>query len=108
MSGYSIGDKGSSPSPWSAGPWSSGYQGGKFAIPQTGWYRLHEGERVTPRASAAPGEQIQLTIINKIDSGFVNDMLEANPNTVINIISSDMAKNGTTKKAIASLVRSGR
>jgi TP901 family phage tail tape measure protein len=83
------------------------YATGKRFVPKTGLYQLHEGERVTPKNSVGPGEQMNITIVNKIDSGFINDMLANDPSTIINIIGSDVANNGLTRKAVSSLLRRG-
>jgi len=48
---------------------------------------------------------MQITIVNRIDRGFLNDLLMEDPSAIINIIGSDVAKGGMTKRVITSLMR---
>jgi len=88
----------------SAGMGYRKYQGGTAFVPRTGPYILHEGERVTPRGMAEGGG-FNITIINQVDSGFINDLIMQDPNAVINVIGSDVARGGTVKKSLLSLMR---
>lgn len=77
-----------------------GYQKGTEFVPSTGWYKLHRGEKVTP-AGKAEGERV--TIINMFSKDFITEMLD--PNTIINIINSDIVRNGITRKVIMGVAR---
>jgi len=84
------------------------FQRGTAFVPRTGMAMVHEGEGIVPRgmmAGQGGAGNVEITIVNQMDAGFVNSILEANPNTVVNIINSDVAKGGTTKKTLLTAVR---
>jgi hypothetical protein len=67
-------------------------------IPETGLYRIHKGEKVTPRYDSNKGENIELTIINQITSSAINAAIAEDPSTVINIIGTDDLRNGQVRQ----------
>ena len=78
---------------------------GSQVVESTGMYRLHQGEKVTPRGLVEGGEGVQVTIINQIDGQALNSMLADDPNTILNIIGQDVAEGGVMHKSILSLMR---
>lgn len=71
-------------------------QAGMEVVPRAGLYKLHRGEEVVPAGRA--GREGTITIINKITPDFISEMLD--PNVVINIINSDIIRNGLTRRVI--------
>ena len=72
---------------------------GTDAVPYTGMFRLHEGEKVTPKYDANKGAET-ITIVNQITPSFVNAAIASEPNTVINVINGDILRSGVTRKTI--------
>lgn len=83
----------------------AGFATGTDYVPETGVYRLHKGETVTPAGDAPYSGKMEITIVNQIDGGALNSLLAANPNTVINIIGQDIGRGGNTQKTIVNLMR---
>jgi hypothetical protein len=77
-----------------------GFAEGTDSVPQTGMYKLHEGEKVTPKYDANSSKDQAITIINQITPGFVNAAIAMDPGTVINVINQDILYSRTTRKTI--------
>lgn len=73
------------------------YSAGTSYVPKTGTYELHKGERVTG-AEQARGEDQPIIIINQVSKELVDDLIS--PNTIINVISADIVRNGVTRRVI--------
>lgn len=82
---------------------SQGLSLGSFAegtesVPSTGLYKVHEGEKITPKYDANKSGVIELTVINQITPGFVNAAIATEPGTVINVINQDTLFNRSTRR----------
>lgn len=77
-----------------------GFAEGTDSVPYTGVYRLHEGEKVTPKYDATKNDNGNITIVNQITTDFVNSAIASDPNTVINVINSDLLRSGQTRKTV--------
>jgi hypothetical protein len=82
--------------------WSPSFAEGTDSIPYTGNYRLHEGEKVTPKYDAAKGDAIELTIVNQITPEAVATAMSGKEGqgVIVNTINIDALRNGTTRKTI--------
>lgn len=78
--------------------WSPSFAEGTDSIPYTGNYRLHEGEKVTPKYDATKESGGNVTVINYVTSDAINAAIAQKPDTVINVINSDTVRNGITRK----------
>jgi hypothetical protein len=79
-----------------------GHSEGIEDVPYTGVYRLHEGEKVTPKYDATKGEAIELTIVNQITPEAVATAMSGKEGqgVIVNTINTDALRNGTTRKTI--------
>jgi len=73
------------------------FQKGTDFVPSTGWYILHRGEKVIP---AGKEEAKTITIINTMDPKFISAAIAQDPDTIVNIITEDLLRNGATTKII--------
>lgn len=82
--------------------WSPSFAEGTDSIPYTGTYRLHEGEKVTPKYDATKGDAIELTIVNQITPEAVATAMSGKEGqgVIVNTINTDALRNGTTRKTI--------
>lgn len=78
--------------------WSPSFAEGTDSIPYTGNYRLHEGEKITPKYDTTKNGGGNITILNQITPGFINSAIVSEPDTVINVINEDTMRNGITRK----------
>jgi hypothetical protein len=72
------------------------------SIPYTGIYRLHEGEKVTPKYDATKSEVIELTIINQITPEAVATAMSGKEGkgVIVNMIDVDALRNGSSRRTI--------
>lgn len=79
-----------------------GFQEGTESVANTGLYKLHAGEKVTPRYDATKSEKEPLNIYNLITSEAVASAMagKEGENVVINIINRNSLRNGMVRKEI--------
>ncbi len=82
--------------------WSPSFAEGTDSIPYTGNYRLHEGEKVTPKYDATKSDNMEFTIINQITPEAVATAMSGKEGqgVIVNTINTDALRNGTTRKTI--------
>ena len=80
-------------------PWASFAEGTDF-VPATGIYQLHRGERVVPSVENKSGSESPMTIVNLIDPKMIPQILAQYPNAVLNIVNSDILRNGITRRVV--------
>lgn len=82
--------------------WSPSFAEGTDAIPYTGTYRLHEGEKVTPKYDATKSDDLQLTIINQITPEAVATAMSGKEGSgvIVNTIDTNALRNGSTRRTI--------
>lgn len=77
-------------------------QRGTPFVPETGMYKLHRGEAVTPRGKNE-GDAGSITIVNVIEPSMVNGLLDKN--LIINTINADIIKRGVTRRVVKGVSR---
>ena len=80
-------------------------EGGIVNRPAVGLVGEAGPEAIIPLDQLDTGGGRDLTIINVVDKSFVNSAILDDPNTVINIISRDIIRNGTTRSIIKDVGR---
>jgi hypothetical protein len=75
---------------------------GTDSIPYTGNYRLHEGEKVTPKYDANKSGAIELTIINQITPEAVATAMSGKEGSgvIVNTINTSALLNGSSRRTI--------
>jgi len=78
------------------------YQEGIDSVPYTGIYRLHEGEKVTPKYDAGKSDTIELTIHNLITPEAIAMAMSSNEGegVIVNVIDSNSLRSGGSRRAI--------
>ncbi|MFA6006085.1 MAG: phage tail tape measure protein [Patescibacteria group bacterium] len=61
---------------------------------------LPDGKKIPVNLKGQEREQRPLNIINAIDPSFISAAIANDPNTVINIVNSDLLRNGMTRKVV--------
>jgi lambda family phage tail tape measure protein len=97
-SGSSAGVSSIASSSFNASGLSLGHSEGIDYVPETGWYKLHEGERAVPKYDAAKELGGNVTVVNYVTTDAINAAIAQKPDTVINVINADTVRNGTTRK----------
>lgn len=79
-----------------------GFQDGTEEIPSTGMYRLHGGEKITPRYDAAKNETKPLTIYNLITNEAIAMAMASKEGAgvIVNTINLDSLRNGVTRREV--------
>jgi TP901 family phage tail tape measure protein len=89
----------------SGGGYFGSAQGGKAFVPETGLYKLHRGEEVTPGIKAEQ-KGGGVTIVNVFDEEIVPTIMAKYPNAIINPVLKSMMNSPVTKKVVRNAVRS--
>jgi hypothetical protein len=80
-----------------------GFAEGTDSIPTTGNYRLHEGEKVTPKYDVTKSSgATEITIHNLITPEAVAMAMsgQEGKGVIVNVINTDALRNGTTRRTI--------
>jgi hypothetical protein len=79
-----------------------GMQEGAESIPYTGLFRLHEGEKVTPRHSSDNAEKTNLTIYNMITNEAVAAAMAGKEGSgvIVNTINMNSLRNGVVRREV--------
>jgi len=87
---------------FSAGTSGLSFAEGTDAIPYTGMYRLHEGEKVTPKYDAGNNGDIQITIINNVSPETIAQGMvsKSGANVILNTIDVSAERNGSSRRTI--------
>jgi hypothetical protein len=75
-----------------------GFATGIDYVPESGVYKLHEGEKVVPKYDANKQTAGNITIANYITTDAINAAIASDPDTVVNVINADTVRNGMTRK----------
>jgi len=77
-------------------------QEGTPYVPYTGFFKLHEGEKVTPKYAAGREEALPLTIYNLITPEAVAQAMSGREgkNVIVNVIDTNSLRGGSIRKAI--------
>lgn len=81
-----------------------GHQDGTEAVPYTGLFRLHEGEKVTPKYDAANSGKTQpIEIYNFVTEEAIARAMSGRQgkNVVVNIINEDSLRNGSVRRNVS-------
>jgi hypothetical protein len=79
-----------------------GFQEGVEQIPYTGLFRLHEGEKVTPKFDSSKSESLPLTIYNLITPEAVAVAMagKEGENVIVNIVNTNSLRNGVIRREV--------
>ena len=82
--------------------WSPSFAEGTDSIPYTGNYKLHEGEKVTPKYDATKDEAMDITIVNQITPEAVATAMSGKEGqgVIVNTIDTNALRSGITRRAI--------
>jgi len=80
-----------------------GYAEGTNFVPMTGVYQLHRGEKVLPADVASGGGGSNVTIVTLLDPKLVPEIMSQYPNAILNVVNSDILRNGITRRNIKSV-----
>jgi hypothetical protein len=79
-----------------------GMQEGADPVPYTGIFRLHEGEKVTPRHSSDMAEKTNLTIYNLITTQTIAAAMQSKEGAgvIVNTINENSLRNGVVRREV--------
>jgi hypothetical protein len=79
-----------------------GFAEGTDSVPSTGIYKLHEGEKVTPRYDADKNGTIELTIVNQVTPEAVAAAMAGREgeNVILNTINASSLRGGTIRRVV--------
>jgi len=79
-----------------------GFQEGTEKVPYTGLYKLHEGEKVTPKYDVGKSENIPLTIYNLITPEAIASAMagKEGENVIVNVINVNSLRNGIVRREV--------